>query len=94
MIQVLGANYYIDIDAVTEKCKTGRMIEEEDGRETTEINIFKYEVYKLCLERILNEYSEVDDDVSILGEKELPVSFKIAFNTLIKHDILIEDENE
>lgn len=64
----------------------------DDGTETAEINIFKYEVLKVCLERILNEYQEVDDNLGPFGEENLSISFKIAFNTLIKYKILIEDE--
>jgi hypothetical protein len=48
---------------------------------------------KTCIERILNEFNETDDEMGGLGSEELSISFKIAFNTLIKYEILIaEDE--
>jgi hypothetical protein len=46
----------------------------------------------VCLERILNEYQEVEEGLGFLEDKVLSVSFKFAFNTLLKYQILIEDE--
>lgn len=57
-----------------------------------EINIFKYELLKMCIDRIMNEIDEVDDELGAFGQNNTTVSFKIAFNTLIKNQILIEDE--
>lgn len=48
----------------------------------------------MCLERVLGEYDEEDDDSNIFGAKKASQSFKIAFNTLIKYEILIEELNE
>jgi len=48
----------------------------------------------MCLERILGEYEEEDDDSNLFGAKKASQSFKIAFNTLIKYEILIEELNE
>jgi hypothetical protein len=92
MVEVLGKNYYIDIDGLTKKCQTGNQIKDEDGNESEEVNIFKYEILKVCLERVLNEYEEVDEDLGAFGDNNLSISFKIAFNTLIKNQILIEDD--
>ena len=92
MVEVLGKNYYIDIDGLTKKCQTGNQIKDEDGNESEEVNIFKYEILKVCLERVLNEYEEVDEELGAFGDNNLSISFKIAFNTLIKNQILIEDD--
>lgn len=93
MVEILGKNYYIDIDSVSRKCQTGNQIENEDGTTTLEINIFKYEIIKTCIERILNEFSEADDEMGGFASEGLSISFKMAFNTLIKYEILIaEDE--
>jgi hypothetical protein len=92
MVEILGKYYYVDIDSITEKCKTGEIINEEDGTQGTEINIFKYEIIKMCLERILSEYDEVDPQMGAFASQELSVSFKLAFNTLLKNEILIEEE--
>lgn len=60
--------------------------------DTLEINIFKYEIIKMCLERILDDYEDVDESMGMFGSNNAKVAFKIAFNTLIKNEILIEDD--
>lgn len=91
MVELFGKNYYIDIDGITEKCRTGNTIKDDEG-ETLEINIFKYEIIKMCLDRVLNDYEDVDEEMGVFGSNNVNVSLKIAFNTLIKHGILIEDD--
>jgi hypothetical protein len=92
MVEIFGKNYYIDIDGITDKCKTGNTIKDEDNNETLEVNIFKYEVIKMCLERILNDYEDVDEEIGVFAQKDTSISFKIAFNTLIKNEILKEED--
>lgn len=103
MVELFGKIYYIDIDGITNKCRTGYTIKNEDlddeelneeESESTEINIFKYEIIKMCLERVLGEIDEVDDELGAFGKNTSTTSFKIAFNTLIKYKILIEETNE
>ena len=98
MVELFGKNYYIDIDGITEKCRTGYTVKEDDddddASEATEINIFKYEIIKMCLERILGEVDEVDEEMGLFAKNNTTTSFKIAFNTLIKYKILIEELNE
>jgi hypothetical protein len=92
MVELFGKRYYIDIDGITKKCQTGESHKDDDGVESLEINIFKYEIIKICLDRVLDEPSEVDDELGLMGMGGLPISFKIALNTLIKYEILIEDD--
>ena len=96
MVELFGKTYYIDLDGITAKCGTGKNIVEEDEveGETLEINIFKYEIIKMCLERILGEIDEVDEEMGVFAKNNTTTSFKIAFNTLIKYKILIEELNE
>ena len=65
----------------------------EDDPNGGEINIFKFEIVKSCIERTFGEYSSPDEDVVIFAENELSPSFKLAFNTLEKYKIL-KTENE
>jgi hypothetical protein len=92
MVEIFGKNYYIDIDGITAKCQTGNTVKNEDGDQSIEINIFKYEIIKLCLERILSDIQDVDEELGAFGNNETTISFKVAFNTLIKNEILIEDD--
>jgi hypothetical protein len=48
----------------------------------------------MCLDRVLGEIDEVDEGLGKFAQEGTSVSFKIAFNTLIKNQILIEDEDE
>ena len=95
MVELFGKNYYINIDGITDKCRTTPAVDktdDEEDNESTHINIFKYELIKMCLERILGEIDEVDEGLGKFGQEGTSVSFKIAFNTLIKNQILIEDD--
>jgi hypothetical protein len=97
MVEIYGKNYYIDLDSVTDRCRIEsikKYEEDEEDENSGSLNIFKYEIVKMCLERVLGEYDEQDDDSDIFGVKKASQSFKIAFNTLIKYEILIEELNE
>jgi hypothetical protein len=48
----------------------------------------------MCLDRVLGEIEEIDEELGKFAQEGTSVSFKIAFNTLIKNQILIEDEDE
>lgn len=87
MLKVFGRNYYIDFDSVIDNCK---MSDADDG--VTEINVFKFDVIKICIDRLLNEYDETESGgLGVFTDNETSPSFNIVFNTLIKHEILIED---
>lgn len=92
MVEIFGKNYYIDIDGITDKCKTGITVKNEEGGESLEINIFKYEIIKMCMERVLNDFQDVDEEIGVFGQSDTSISFRIAFNTLIKNQILIEED--
>jgi hypothetical protein len=49
---------------------------------------------KMCVERVLSEYEEDDESMGVFGKEKTPMSFKIAFNTLIKYGIIIEEDDE
>jgi len=46
----------------------------------------------MCLDRVLNEFEEVDEEMGVFAQKDTAMSFKLAFNSLIKSDIIKEDE--
>jgi hypothetical protein len=91
MVEIFGKHYYLDFDAVTEKCRTRGSLNDEDG-EPVEINVFKYDLIKMCIERVINDFEEPDEGMGVFGKSDLTPSFKIAFNTLIKNEILVEDD--
>lgn len=91
MLEIFGKQYYLDIDAVTEKCRTKGDITGEND-EPVEINVFKYDLLKMCIERVINDFEEPDEGMGVFGKNEFTPSFKIAFNTLIKNEILLEED--
>lgn len=87
------------MDKIIEKCRPEPgQLKNDDGDEDNkeqqvELNVFKFECYKSCLERVLTEYQgEDDDDVAQFTNKSTNPSFAIAFNTLEKNEILLEDD--
>jgi hypothetical protein len=94
MGQIYGKNYYIDIDNMIEICKTNKQIKDDEEENGVEINIFKYEILKHCVEKILNTYEEVDDEMPLIMENQYDLSFVLALNTLIKYEVLIEIDDE
>jgi hypothetical protein len=95
MPNFVNNSYYLDIDGIIDKCRTGSTVEDEDGKEVNEINIFKYEIIKMMVDRILDEFEdEAEDDVlSSLKGKSGSLSFNLAFNTLYHYGI-IKEEND
>lgn len=91
MVNFFGKDYYIDFDKITEKCE----IKKSDEAEALEVNVFKYELIKMCLQRVLEDgYEGEDGDISSFKMDNRSVSFKIALYTLIKNEILLEYDEE
>jgi hypothetical protein len=101
MLDILGKKYYINVDEIIKICRSDYGTDGFDEKKKPsstepllELNIFKFEVFKACVERILNEYEEVDEKLgAFAAEESTSISFKVAYNTLLKYNILIEDDN-
>ena len=87
MIEVLGEMYYIDLDSVTETINIPSENNYSGDTEQT-INLVSFEIVKMMLEIIMIEKEEVDNNLGVHSTKDLSIPFKIAFNTLLKHQIL------
>jgi hypothetical protein len=100
MLEIFGKQYYIDVNRITEECRiddteSSEKIETENTEEVSQtINIFKYELLKMFVERVLSENIEEDDSIGVFASENTSISFKMAFNTLIKNNILIENDDE
>ncbi len=86
MLEVLGELYYIDLDSVSSTIDMKR--DEFSGDTEQTINLVSFEVIKMMLEIIMTERDEVDNNLGVTNIKDLSIPFKIAFNTLLKHQIL------
>jgi hypothetical protein len=45
----------------------------------------------MCLETVLSEIQDVDNEMGAFAAKQTSIAFNLAFNTLIKNEILIEE---
>lgn len=104
MSDIFGKSYYIDLEAITNICRINEhdqnSVQTEDGEEVDEkdkneitINLFKYEVLKMMVDRVLNEIDEVDEEMGVFARNTTTVSFRLAFNTLLKYGIIIEEND-
>jgi hypothetical protein len=48
----------------------------------------------MCVGTLLSEAEETDEEISAFSVKGTSIAFKIAFNTLLKYNILIEEEED
>lgn len=94
MLNVLGENYYIDLDEIEKYLDmSSEPIEsnEEIISGTTEmrINVIKFELVKLLLETILSEQEPLEDKLGLNSNlKNISVPFKLAFNTLLNKKLV------
>jgi len=86
MLEILGEMYYIDLNELSDTIDMS--IPTVSGETEQTINLVSFEVLKMMLEVIMTEREEVDENLGIHSVKNLSIPFKIAFNTLLKHQIL------
>jgi len=91
MIQVLGENYFIDLDEIEnylDMSQTDDSEDSESGVTETKINIIKYEMVKLLLETVLTEQEVVDEKLGMKSNSNVSIPFKIAFNSLLNKKLI------
>lgn len=92
-LEIAGGYYTIDLIKLAEF--VGLTIESGDEDEEAkqyekQIDVSKYEMTKFMLEIVFSSGDEIDDKMGIAGLNSLPTSYKLAFNTLLYHNILKE----
>jgi hypothetical protein len=92
MINVLGENYFIDLDEVESylEMPEGDGLEIVSGNTEMRINVIKFELVKLLLETVLSEQDFVDDKLGLSSknEKNTTIPFRLAFNTLLNKKLI------
>jgi hypothetical protein len=91
MIQVLGENYFIDLDEIEnylDMSESEDSSDSESGVTETKINIIKYEMVKLLLETVLTEQEVVDEKLGMKSNSNVSIPFKIAFNSLLNKKLI------
>jgi hypothetical protein len=100
MFKIFGDEWYLDLNHLDAKlridAKPTQVITEEDGADVDEkisINVVSYEVYKFLIEVLLTEKEDIDENMGMRGS-DVPIDFKLAFNTLVKDNILKKTEDD
>lgn len=82
MFKVFGKEYYVDLNRFQELTAI------PDDTELGKVDLVKFETIKAMIETILS--LEAMEDEMLMGSTPLPIPSKLAFNTLIKYEILKE----
>jgi hypothetical protein len=90
MINVLGENYFIDLDEIEQYLDMSDETNPEPLTGTTEmrINIIKFEMVKMLLETILSENEIMDDKLGMKSSSNTSIPFKLAFNSLLNKKLI------
>jgi hypothetical protein len=92
MLNVLGENYYIDLDEVEKYLdmsdQNDDTLDEISGTTEMRINVIKFELVKLLLETILSEQEPLEDKLGLNSNKNISVPFRLAFNTLLNKKLI------
>jgi hypothetical protein len=89
MINVLGENYFIDLDEIEKYLDmTDELtVETTSGLTEMKINIIKFEMVKLMLETVLSENDDMDDKIGVKST-QTSIPFRIAFNSLLNKKLI------
>ena len=91
MIQVLGENYFIDLDEIENYLDMSQNDESDDsesGTTETKINIIKYEMVKMLLDTLLTEQEIVDEKLGMKSNAQVSIPFRLAFNSLLNKKLI------
>jgi hypothetical protein len=89
MIQVLGENYFIDLDEIENYLDMSQTDDSEDSESgVTKINIIKFEMVKMLLDTVLTEQEVVDEKLGMKSNSNVSIPFKIAFNSLLNKKLI------
>jgi len=79
-------NLYLDVDELLNN--VDMVTQNEDGEERLELNLPKFEFFKMMVDTVCNTVEDIDDSLGVISLNKLPVSSKLAINTLIKYKII------
>ena len=85
MLNIFGETYHIDFDKIENLIS----IKHTDTGDTEQnVSIVKFELIKTMLDVVLSESGEIDEKMGLKGSNDLTIPFKIAFNTLLRYEII------
>ena len=84
-LKVGNEQLYFDVDELMSNIE---MVGEKDGSPTVEINLPKFEFFKLMLDTTCGIIEEVDENLGVVSMNKLSIPYKLALNTLINYNII------
>lgn len=95
MFKIFGDEWYLDLNYLDTKLRLDfdSKNSKDDEEQDQTINVVSYEVYKFLIEVLMTEKDDVDEAMGIRGS-DVPIPFKLAFNTLVKDNILKKSEDD
>ena len=84
-LKVGNEQLYFDVDELMSNIE---MLGEKDGTPTVEINLPKFEFFKLMLDTTCGIIEEVDENLGVVSMNKLSIPYKLALNTLINYNII------
>jgi hypothetical protein len=95
MFKIFGDEWYLDLNYLDTKLRLDfdPKNQKDDEEQGQTINVVSYEVYKFLIEVLMTEKDDVDEAMGIRGS-DVPIPFKLAFNTLVKDNILKKSEDD
>ena len=76
---------YFDVDELMSNIEISGT---KDGEPIVEINLPRFEFFKLMLDTTCGIVEEVDDNMGAISLNKMSVPYKLALNTLIKYKII------
>lgn len=86
MMEIFGENYFLDLEKIDQFVNLPSITSGET--DTQHISILKYEMVKLLSEVVLSGNEEVDDKLGAKVSNNLPLPFKLAWNTMLKNKFI------
>jgi hypothetical protein len=89
MFKILGESYYLDLNELDKQISIVKTVKDDENEESEHnVNLVKFELLKLMVEVVLSEREDIDENLGVYSGKDLSIPFRIAFNTLLTHNIL------
>ena len=101
LLNVGGKEFYFDIDKLSMEVQIDnsflsedeikKWLDENNTLETLKIDVTKYEMYRELVGTLLTPTDNIiDNKMGMMALNELPIPFKLSFNTLLMKGILKE----
>jgi hypothetical protein len=88
MIEIFGKMYYLDLTSLDDLVEIKKGVNPEDDDEGQQFSLIKYDILKIMIEVVMSEREEIDNNLGVIKTNELSLPFKMAFNTLLKYNII------